>query len=72
MCQYTPLTSNKAKIKLLKDAMIEGSEHKKDEIVQVNANSEFEVSLKIENKMRNTVAEVTYVFIVDGPIINSK
>ena len=30
MCQYTPLTSNFAKIKLLKDAVINGEEHKKD------------------------------------------
>jgi hypothetical protein len=33
LCQYTPLTSPKAKIKLLKDATIEGQEFKKDEIV---------------------------------------
>jgi len=39
LCQYTPLTSNKAKLKLLKDAMIEGQEHKKDEIVEVAANT---------------------------------
>ena len=38
LCQYTPLTSNKAKLKLLKDAMIEGHEYKKDEIVEVGAN----------------------------------
>jgi hypothetical protein len=30
LCQYTPLTSNKAKVKLLKDAVIEGQDHKKD------------------------------------------
>ena len=33
LCQYTPLTSQKAKIKMLKDAMIEGHEFKKDDIV---------------------------------------
>lgn len=33
LCQYTPLTSTKAKIKLLKDARIEGQDFKKDEIV---------------------------------------
>lgn len=41
LCQYTPLTSNKAKIKLLKDARIEGTEFKKDEVVEVDANAEF-------------------------------
>ena len=35
LCQYTPLTSNKAKVKLLKDATIEGEKYKKDDVVEV-------------------------------------
>lgn len=27
------------------------------------------MSIKIENRMRNTVAEATYVFIVEGPVV---
>ena len=35
LCQYITLTSNKAKVKLLKDATIEGEKYKKDDVVEV-------------------------------------